>query len=719
MVILLRPTAEAQSTQRKRIINTMKLLITLLVIISSLASAQETVVFREDFNDNKKNWPLSNNVGSKKTIENGVYTIENTAKDSWWYYVVNAGKIDYSDDLTIEAEITQISGSEKAYSGIVWAMWDGKYYQSFIASGANIINAYNYDRGKVEAGSGDKSITAMRPMGQPNKFTIEKKRTQVTYYINGTEVYSRRSAKCFGTNIGFMVNSENTIAVNYIEIRQTRPYTINLLPGIAKGFVMESLGPNINGKYDDVSPLISADGKTLYFSKYSPENYGDSGKTQDAYISYRNADNSWGKYKNIGAPINNAENNNIVGLSADNNTALCMNTYKADGTMGGGVSLSQRTASGWALPVAVKFDKYDTRGNHVGYSLSPGGDILVMQLERDTTWGRDDLYVSFKKPDGVWTEPMNLGPVVNSPNNDVTPFIAADGKTLYFSTSGRATYGSNDIFLTRRLDDSWTNWSEPENLGPDVNTDDWEAYFTVPASGEYAYYSSQKNSLGKSDIVRIKLPDAAKPQPLFLVSGRTFNAKTKQPIEAVIQYESLPDGNAVGSANSSVGTGDYTISLVRGKRYGFRAEKEGFFPVSDNLDATKLDKYTEVKKDLYLVPIEVGEVVRINNVFFDFAKFDLRPESYPDLNRLASFMKTNPNVEIQLLGHTDNVGKDGDNLKLSESRIQSVKAYLVGQGVAASRMSAKGQGETKPIAINDTEDGRQQNRRVEFVIVKK
>ena len=154
VVILLRPTAEAQSTQRKRIINTMKLLITLLVIISSLASAQETVVFREDFNDNKKNWPLSNNVGSKKTIENGVYTIENTAKDSWWYYVVNAGKIDYSDDLTIEAEITQISGSEKAYSGIVWAMWDGKYYQSFIASGANIINAYNYDRGKVEAGSG-------------------------------------------------------------------------------------------------------------------------------------------------------------------------------------------------------------------------------------------------------------------------------------------------------------------------------------------------------------------------------------------------------------------------------------------------------------------------------------------------------------------------------------------------------------------------------------
>jgi outer membrane protein OmpA-like peptidoglycan-associated protein len=312
-----------------------------------------------------------------------------------------------------------------------------------------------------------------------------------------------------------------------------------------------------------------------------------------------------------------------------------------------------------------------------------------------------------------------MGPVINTPAKELTPFLAPDDRTLYFSSNGHRGYGSNDIYLTRRLDDSWTNWSEPENLGPDVNTDDWDAYFTVPASGEYAYYSSQKNSLGKSDIVRIKLPDAAKPLPLFLVSGKTFNAKTKQPIEATIQYESLPDGVAVGSLASSAGTGDYTISLARGRRYGFRAEKDGFFPVSDNLDATKLDKYTEVKKDLYLVPIEVGEVVRINNVFFDFAKSDLRPESFPDLNRLVSFLKTNPNVEIQLLGHTDNVGKDGDNLKLSENRIQSVKAYLVVEGIATSRMSASGRGETTPIATNDTEDGRQQNRRVEFTIVKK
>jgi OmpA-OmpF porin, OOP family len=291
--------------------------------------------------------------------------------------------------------------------------------------------------------------------------------------------------------------------------------------------------------------------------------------------------------------------------------------------------------------------------------------------------------------------------------------------TLYFSTNGRPGYGSNDIFLSRRLDDSWKSWSEPQNLGPEINSDDWDAYFSLPASGEYAYLCSWQNALGQSDIFRIKLPDAVKPLPVFLVSGQTFNAKTKEPIEAVIRYEELPEGKDVGSAASAPTTGAYAISLSRGKQYGFRAERTGFFPVSDNLDARKLDKYSEVKKDLYLVPIEIGEVIRINNVFFDFAKADLREESFSDLNRVASFLHANPSVEIELAGHTDNVGSDEANVKLSQDRIASVKAYLVSQKIGSSRLGSKGFGEAQPIASNDTEEDRQLNRRVEFKIIKK
>jgi outer membrane protein OmpA-like peptidoglycan-associated protein len=694
----------------------MKNICIILCLLSSLTNAQPYVAFRDDFNDNKNGWPAGTAEGKEYTISNGKYTIKNTS--GWWYYVAKFA-VDPSQDYTIEAKITQVSGKPSSQFGIVWQMYDNQYYQSFVVNTNNNFNAYYYDKGKVTSPSGDKTMNMMKPMGEANIIQVKKTNDKIAYVVNGTEVFTRKFAEWYGNWYGFMISDDITIDVDHFEIRQDHKPEIHLVPGLAKGFTVENLGPNINGPHPDISPLISADGKTLYFSKYSPENIGGDGNVQDAYYSLRQPDGSWGKYINAGRPINNEGPTNIVGISADNNTALCMNTYGSDGKMYAGASVSKRTATGWELPTALKFDKFDTHGDNIAYSLSAGGDILVMELERDTSMGGDDLYVSFKKPDGSWTEPMHLGPDVNTPAKEITPFLAPDDRTLYFSTNGLPGYGSSDIYLSRRLDDSWKHWSMPENLGPDVNTDDWDAYFTVPASGEYAYYSSQKNSLGGTDIVRIKLPDAAKPLPLFLVSGKTYNAKTKQPIEATIQYESLPDGNAVGSATSTVGTGEYTIALTRGKRYGFRAEKEGFFPVSDNLDATKLDKYTEVKKDLYLVPVEVGEVVRINNVFFDFGKFDLRPESYPDLKRLASFMKSNASVEIQLLGHTDNVGKDADNIKLSENRIQSVKAYLVAQGIDASRMSAKGYGKSKPIATNDTDEGRQQNRRVEFTIVKK
>lgn len=696
----------------------MKIIIFLISLLASLASAQSVVVFRDDFNEQNKNgWAQSNDADKSTSIADGIFTIMNNVKDTWWYFTTSI-KIDPSQDFTVEAEIAQTGGEPTSNFGLMYMLYDNTYSNTFIVNGGNQFNVYQYDEVYKDI-SKYQNMTALKPMGQPNKLAIKKTSSSVKYFVNDVEIFSIPSIEWFGNYFGIMANSQIELAVNYFEIRQSRKPEIKLLTGLTRGFTVENLGPNVNGPHSDISPLISADGKTLYFSKYSPENIGGDENTQDAYVSLRNADGSWGKAQNVGAPINTPGGNSIIGLSADNNTALCMNTYGNDRKMYGGFSISNKTSSGWTLPVEMKFDKYNNKSKYVEVGLSVGGNIIVIAREGDTTYGGRDLYVSFKKPDGIWTEPMNLGSVVNSPAEEVTPFLAADDKTLYFSTPGRITYGSNDIYLTRRLDDSWLNWSEPENLGPDVNTDDWDAYFTVPASGEYAYYSSQKNSLGKSDIVRIKLPEAAKPLPLFLVSGKTYNAKTKQPIEAKIMYESLPDGAAVGSLASSAGTGDYTISLARGKRYGFRAEKEGFFPVSDNLDATKLDKYTEVKKDLYLVPVEVGEVVRINNVFFDFGKFDLRPESYPDLNRIVSFLKTNATVEIQLLGHTDNVGKDAANLKLSEDRIQSVKAYLVAQGIDATRMSAKGYGKSKPIAANDTEEGRQQNRRVEFTIVKK
>lgn len=686
----------------------------------SASFSQSVVTFRDDFNDNKNNWAEGDNPTRKISISWGEYCLDLTTPDEAWYYW-RESDFDASKDHTIEASIKILDGNPTSVYGLIWgAKEDVNNFTAFRISGDS------YCVGVTDKGTRTNPIewtahAAIKPMGETNTLKIVKTLKNVSFFVNDVEVGSMMSVKLFGNYFGFIATDTMRMRVDHLEIRQPSKPTIKEVVGIAKGVTRENLGAKINSDESEICPVISPDGSTLYICRYSKLNMGADENFADIYHSQRAPDGSWNQLQGIGTPLNNTGNNTILAVLPDNNTLLCLNTYDAQGNIaGGGLSFTNRTATGWSIPTEVKFvSQYKNISGYSEYSLGPNGNVLIMAIHLDTTAGGRDLYVSFKKDDGIWTDPTHMGFTINSPANDIAPFLAADNSTLYFSTNGRATYGSNDIFMSRRLDDSWMNWSEPENLGPEINSPNWDSYFTLPASGEYAYISSSLNSLGEEDIIRIKLPDAVKPTPLFLVSGRTFNAKTKQPIDATIKYETLPDGSDIGTANSSPGTGDYKITLARGKRYGFRAEKEGFFPVSDNLDATKLDKYTEVKKDLYLVPVEVGEVVRINNVFFDFAKFELRPESYPDLNRIVSFLKTNATVEIQLLGHTDNVGKDGDNIKLSENRIQSVKSYLVAQGVDAARMSAKGYGKSRPIATNDTEEGRQENRRVEFTIVKK
>jgi outer membrane protein OmpA-like peptidoglycan-associated protein len=308
--------------------------------------------------------------------------------------------------------------------------------------------------------------------------------------------------------------------------------------------------------------------------------------------------------------------------------------------------------------------------------------------------------------------------VVNSGDSESSPFLAADEKTLFFSSRGFSGFGSNDIFMTKRLDDTWLNWTEPQNLGAAVNSAGWDAYFTIPASGEHAYLVSRQNSLGAEDIFRVKLPKELRPEPVLLVQGTVYNAKTKQPIAAKINYEKLPTGENAGLASTDPATNKYIITLPAGYKYGFLAESPGFIGVNEFLDVTAVTDYKEVNKDLYLVPIEQGQVVRMNNVFFDSKKSDLRTESFPELNRFVNFLNANPGVTIEIAGHTDNVGKDADNQLLSEQRAKAVYTYFQKKGIALNRISAKGYGKTKPLATNDTEEGRQTNRRVEFTILR-
>jgi outer membrane protein OmpA-like peptidoglycan-associated protein len=480
----------------------------------------------------------------------------------------------------------------------------------------------------------------------------------------------------------------------------------------------ENLGNQINTEYSELAPKISPDGKTLFITRYPPENNGKN----NIWYSHQNSDGTWAQSKNIGTPLNvQGSSTSVQSISPDGNTILLSNLYRYfDGSIaGGGCSISWRQRGGWAFPKSQIIEKYQNLNSTVSYYLSNSGKALLMAIEMKKGLGEKDIWVSFPENENEWTKPLNLGSVVNTKGDEFGPFLAADEKTLYFVSEGHKGYGNADIWMTKRLDDTWTNWSTPINLGDKINTPNFDAYFSIDAAGEYAYYSSSNNSYGKSDIFRIKMPQEAKPEPVVLVYGKVFDKKTGEPITANINYELLPSGKEMGTAVTSPEDNIYKIVLPFGNNYGFMASADNYYSITENIDLKNLTEYKELEVNLYLAPIEKNEAIRLNNIFFEFGKSELKEESFPELNRLIKLLTDNPTINIEIAGHTDNVGSDSDNLELSKNRAASVVAYLTKGGIKANRLTSQGFGETKPVASNETEEGKQLNRRVEFMVTSK
>jgi outer membrane protein OmpA-like peptidoglycan-associated protein len=490
---------------------------------------------------------------------------------------------------------------------------------------------------------------------------------------------------------------------------------------------IENLGPNINTRLAELRPTVSADGDILFFiCENHPENtkYNSVRNSQDIWYAVRDSSGVWSEAYHMEYPLNTYHYNAVFWISPDNNRILIRNAYINGDYVGNGVSMSYLDKYGrWSKPEMLRiknYGKYD-RGRQNGATMAHDGQTLLLYMTEEKGGYMNDIYVSFLQKDGTWSEPKNLGKKINSPQTDeMTPYLAADGVTLYYSSNRAGGLGDNDIWMTKRLDSTWQKWSEPMNLGAPINTADWDAFFTLDAGGEYAYLTSSAEGYGESDIVRVKLLEREKPDPVILVSGNVYNKKTNEPLSASLVYEILPDGMEAGNAISNPDDGAFKIVLPYDKNYLIRATADHFFAQSENLNLDSLVKagYKEIHKDLYLVPIEIGQVVRLNNVFFDFDKWDLRPESFLELNRVVKLLQENPAIEIEMSAHTDSYGSDEYNFTLSDNRARSVMEYILAKGISSSRITSKGYGETRHVAPNDTPENRQLNRRVEFTILK-
>lgn len=342
----------------------------------------------------------------------------------------------------------------------------------------------------------------------------------------------------------------------------------------------EFLGMSVNSQFAERLPIISPDGQTLYFArKYHPKNIGEDDQ-DDIWVAYRMPDGSWSQAVNVGAPLNNRTHNFVIALNPSGDILYLANDYRSNKK--DGVSIARKEGRSWGRPKALKIKNHYNDNEFVSYHVNLDGDVLLMAVERKEGLGDRDLYVSFKTGRDEWSEPKSLGPTINTVGMESSVFIAADGKTIYFSSNGHQGYGGLDMFMTRRLDDSWTNWTTPKNLGPQINSKNNDYNYTIPASGEYAYFSSD-NSNGMSDLYRIKLPEEVRPEPVMLVTGRIINAETNRPVHAKLKYQEL-EGRKNDKVVNPVDNGVYQLVLPYGKDIAVHAELDGYFSVSESME---------------------------------------------------------------------------------------------------------------------------------------
>lgn len=516
---------------------------------------------------------------------------------------------------------------------------------------------------------------------------------------------------------------------------------------------VETLGSAFNTEFNEIHPLIAPDGKTLYFVRtgHPSNNYGKEG-SNDVWFSDLLNDKSWAVSRKMSNSINKDRYNDLFSITPDGNTALIRGVYsngKKENEVG--ISICKKKGNAWGQPQKVEIPKLDAmvKGPFLTAFLSNSGKIMLLAFSEKKNSEADDIYISYLDKSGKWSKPESLGNDINTTASETTPFLAADNSTLYFASDRKGGEGSFDIWVSKRRGKGWNSWTKPVNLGKEINSKEDELYYTIDASGEFAYMSSKNRAIGKSDLFKIRLRDEQKtvaqeaalqsstnsesnkktevsgssetaPTPIVLLSGTVKDQKTGRPVEAKIIYENLEDGEELGVAYSNPSTGEYKIVLPYGNRYSIRAEAKDFISVSKNIDLSVSGSFKEIKnEDLLVAPIQTGVTVQMNNIFFEFGRATLQTESYYELDRIVDLLTQNNNMIIEVQGHTDNVGSDEANLKLSQQRADAVRDYLTKKKLPLDRVRSVGYGESKPIASNASTEGQSKNRRVEFLIVRK
>jgi len=470
-----------------------------------------------------------------------------------------------------------------------------------------------------------------------------------------------------------------------------------------------NVGPEINTGADEYLPVATADESELIFTRKINNN-------EDFYKSVK-LSGKWQTATYLSNNINTPNyNEGAQSITADGKYLFFTGCNRPDGLGRCDIYIAKKQGDDWGKPYDLN-PPVNTSGWESQPSISADGRTLYFVSNRKGGYGGYDIWKSTVTDKG-WSEPQNLGPNINTPYDEQSPYIHADDSTLYFCSNGWPGLGGMDLFVSHLGKNG--QWQKPQNLGYPINSSGDENGLTVTASGQYAFFASNNlNGFGGYDIYYFELPENIRPHVVTYVKGIVIDAVTKQPLEASVEIIDLEKNATVYQDNSSPEYGDFLVTLTAGKNYGLNVSKDGYLFYSANFSLLGHEAREPYQLTVELSPIEVGNKVVLNNIFFDTNKFDLKPDSKAELQKLIDFLNLNPSVHIEISGHTDNVGNNQANQVLSENRAKSVYQYLITNGITAARLIYKGYGETQPIMPNISDANRAKNRRTEFKIIAK
>lgn len=494
--------------------------------------------------------------------------------------------------------------------------------------------------------------------------------------------------------------------------KRTAEYAIKNKRNIS-GFVPRPLGDTVNCFPMQYFPVLTADEQELIFTRRLGESNEDD---EDLVISKKDSLGHWQKPESISPNVNSEFNEGTCSISADGRQLIFTSCLGRKGFGNCDLFQSLKVGGIWSQPLNMG-PQINSAAWESQPSLSADGRVLYFLSDRKGGLGNRDIYVSHQIEPNKWTKAENLGPKINTSYDEISPFVHANGRTLFFAANGRLGFGGYDLFRSEKENGEW---QEPINFGYPVNNHEDQFSLFITADGKRGYYSHEegsKNTSGK--IYEITVPEEL--QIKFrsnYVKGKVRDRKSGLPLNARIELYNVVTNELVSFVNSDSITGEYLMVLTQGSEYGLFVSKKDYVFQSLNFNYESEINIEPVVVNVFLDRVTVGAISVLKNIFFEFDKYDLQDKSKTELEKMVRFLTENPLIKIEIGGHTDNDGSPAYNLKLSQNRAQSVASYLLQYGIDIKRISQKGYGADRPIQPNDSEENKQANRRIEFKILK-